>query len=32
MSEIRVLDVNSRTLELFGAPDKETLLRNLSGG
>ncbi|WP_457488207.1 sensor domain-containing diguanylate cyclase [Tardiphaga sp. P5_C10] len=30
MSEIRVLDVNSRTLELFGAPDKETLLRQLS--
>ena len=30
MSEIRVLDVNSRTLELFSAPDKETLLRNLS--
>lgn len=30
MSEIRVLDVNSRTLELFGAPDKETLLRNLA--
>jgi len=30
MSEIRVLDVNSRTLELFGAPDKATLLRNLS--
>jgi diguanylate cyclase (GGDEF)-like protein len=30
MSEIRVLDVNSRTLELFGAPDKETLFRNLS--
>jgi diguanylate cyclase (GGDEF)-like protein len=30
MSEIRVLDVNSRTLELFCAPDKETLLRNLS--
>lgn len=29
MSEIRVLDVNSRTLELFGAPDKETLLRSL---
>ena len=29
MSEIRVLDVNSRTLELFAAPDKETLLRNL---
>src|SRR5664279_3810583 len=30
MSEIRVLDVNSRTLELFAAPDKETLLRNLA--
>ncbi|MDB5652671.1 MAG: histidine kinase [Tardiphaga sp.] len=30
MSEIRVLDVNARTLELFGAPDKETLLRKLS--
>jgi diguanylate cyclase (GGDEF)-like protein len=30
MSEIRVLDINSRTLELFAAPDKETLLRNLS--
>jgi diguanylate cyclase (GGDEF)-like protein len=29
MSEIRVIDVNRRTLELFGAPDKETLLRNL---
>jgi diguanylate cyclase (GGDEF)-like protein len=29
MSEIRVLDVNSRTLELFAAPDRETLLRNL---
>lgn len=29
MSEIRVLDVNSRTLELFAAPDKDTLLRNL---
>jgi diguanylate cyclase (GGDEF)-like protein len=29
LSEIRVLDVNSRTLELFGAPDKATLLRNL---
>jgi diguanylate cyclase (GGDEF)-like protein len=29
MSEIRVLDVNARTLELFGAPDKDTLLRNL---
>jgi diguanylate cyclase (GGDEF)-like protein len=30
MNEIRVVDVNSRTLELFGAPDKETLLRNLA--
>jgi diguanylate cyclase (GGDEF)-like protein len=30
LSEIRVLDVNTRTLELFGAPDKETLLRSLS--
>lgn len=30
MSEIRVLDVNARTLELFCAPDKDTLLRNLS--
>jgi diguanylate cyclase (GGDEF)-like protein len=29
MSEIRVIDVNKRTLELFGASDKETLLRNL---
>ena len=29
MSEIRVLDVNTRTLELFGAPDKDTLLRHL---
>ena len=29
MSEIRVLDVNERTLELFCAPDKESLLRNL---
>jgi diguanylate cyclase (GGDEF)-like protein/PAS domain S-box-containing protein len=29
MSEIRVLEVNSRTLELFGAPNKETLLRKL---
>jgi diguanylate cyclase (GGDEF)-like protein len=29
MNEIRVLDVNGRTLELFAAPDKETLLRNL---
>src|ERR1700761_1983975 len=30
MREIRVLDVNGRTLELFGAPDKDTLLRNLT--
>lgn len=30
MGEIRVLDVNTRTLELFGAPDKDTLLRQLS--
>lgn len=30
ISEIRVLDINSRTLELFCAPDKETLLRNLA--
>jgi diguanylate cyclase (GGDEF)-like protein len=29
MSEIRVLDVNARTLELFAAPDKETLLSHL---
>lgn len=29
MSEIRVLDVNRRTLELFGAADKPTLLRAL---
>jgi diguanylate cyclase (GGDEF)-like protein len=29
MSEIRVLDVNGRTLELFGAPDKATLLSHL---
>jgi diguanylate cyclase (GGDEF)-like protein len=29
MSEIRVLDVNDRTVELFGAPDKPTLLHNL---
>ncbi|MDO9441749.1 MAG: PAS domain-containing protein, partial [Beijerinckiaceae bacterium] len=29
MSEIRVLDVNARTLELFAAPDKDTLLRHL---
>ena len=29
MSEIRVIDVNRHTLELFGAPDKPTLLRRL---
>lgn len=29
MSEIRVLDVNRATLELFGAPDRMTLLRRL---
>ena len=29
MSMIRVLDVNQKTLELFGAPDKATLLANL---
>lgn len=30
IGEIRVLDVNARTLELFAAPNKETLLQNLS--
>ena len=30
MSEIRVIDVNRHTLELFGAPDKATLLSRLS--
>jgi diguanylate cyclase (GGDEF)-like protein len=29
MSEIRVLDVNRQTLQLFGAPDKKTLLMRL---
>jgi diguanylate cyclase (GGDEF)-like protein len=29
MSEIRVIDVNRHTLELFSAPDKKTLLRCL---
>jgi diguanylate cyclase (GGDEF)-like protein len=29
MQEIRVIDVNRRTLEMFQAPDKATLLRNL---
>ena len=29
MSEIRVIDVNSRTLPLFGADDKKTLLHRL---
>lgn len=28
MSEIRVIDVNHATLQLFGAPDKTTLLKN----
>jgi len=30
MSEIRIVDVNRHTLELFAAPDKQTLLRSLS--
>ena len=30
MSEIRVLDVNRHTLELFGAPNKSTLLKRLN--
>jgi len=29
ISEIRIIDVNQHTLELFGAPDKDTLLRSL---
>ena len=29
ISEIRIIDVNHHTLELFGAPDKATLLRSL---
>ena len=29
ISEIRIIDVNQHTLDLFGAPDKETLLRNV---
>jgi len=29
MQEIRVIDVNRRTLEMFRAPDKATLLKNL---
>ena len=29
MQEIRVIDVNQRTLDMFSAPDKPTLLRNL---
>ncbi|TPQ46500.1 histidine kinase [Prosthecomicrobium hirschii] len=28
-SEIRVIDVNKRTLDMFGAPDRATLLRHL---
>ncbi len=30
ISEIRIIDVNQHTLELFGAPNKATLLRELS--
>ncbi len=30
MSEIRVLDVNRHTLEMFAAPDRETLLNRLT--
>ncbi len=30
LSEIRVLDVNRHTLEMFGAPNKETLLNRLT--
>jgi diguanylate cyclase (GGDEF)-like protein/PAS domain S-box-containing protein len=30
MSEIRVIDVNRHTLDLFGAADKDTLLRRIS--
>jgi diguanylate cyclase (GGDEF)-like protein len=30
MNEIRVIDVNRHTLELFAAPDKPSLLRNLT--
>jgi diguanylate cyclase (GGDEF)-like protein/PAS domain S-box-containing protein len=30
ISEIRVIDINSRTVELFAAPDKQTVLENLS--
>jgi diguanylate cyclase (GGDEF)-like protein len=29
ISEIRIIDVNKHTLDLFGAPDKKTLLRSL---
>lgn len=29
ISEIRIIDVNQHTLQLFGAPDKDTLLRSL---
>ncbi len=29
INEIRIIDVNQHTLELLGAPDKETLLRSL---
>lgn len=30
MSEIRVLDINRQTLQLFGAPDKQTLFNRLN--
>ncbi len=30
MNEIRVIDVNRYTLDIFGAPDKQTMLRRLS--
>ena len=29
ISEIRIIDINRHTLELFGAPDKATLLNNI---
>ena len=29
ISEIRIIDINQHTLDLFGAPDKATLLRSL---
>jgi diguanylate cyclase (GGDEF)-like protein len=30
ISEIRIIDINQHTLDLFGAPDKATLLRNVA--